>query len=261
MKLFLLALTIFIAGCSPKNWSCDDPMVTSSVRTILSKNVSEQTEIIAAEVAAQGKKISTTELVSTVSKALEDTSRVSITDVFDASFDKAIGKRSCTATLSYSLPEAAIPVAAQADNLKVVQAAIGAFSYDKKSGKITSKIMYSSQPSSDGAKILTQVESSQGALPSAFLFESLWAAAKADAQLKIEQSKKREGAAVAKASFRHDCAADVKVKSIQLGGLSEDDAKQHATEVCDEAAENFEKCIVDGGKQDACTKLSYTTAE
>lgn len=261
MRILIPLIVIPLAACSPKNWTCDDPSVLASVREILSTQAGEQTKLVAGIIAASRKPVDTEAALKVVVSTLKDKDRSPIVDFFDKAFDKSIGKRTCTATLNYRIGNEAIPTASAYEPGKGAEAFTGAYSFDKKTGTVSGPIIYLSQPSSDGAKMLVTVESTQGVLPGAFLFESMWLAVRAEAEQQVERAKRKSAAAPAVATFRQDCIADVKVKAVRLGGMNEGEAQAHAVETCGEAAVKFESCAIEGGTAAACAKSSYITSE
>ena len=261
MRMLILLMIIPLAACSPKSWTCDDASVLASVREVLSTQAGEQTKLVAGIIAASGKPVDTEAALKVVVSTLRDKDRSQIVDFFDKAFDKSIGKRTCAATFTYKITEAAIPTSSRYEPGKGAEAFTGAYSFDKKTGTVSGPIVYLSQPSSDGAKMLVTVESTQGVIPGAFLFESMWLAVRAEAEQQVERAKRKSESAPAVAEFRQDCFADVKVKAVRLGGMNENEAQTHAAETCGEAATKFESCVIEGGTAAACAKSSYITSE
>ena len=260
-RLLCLASLICVSACSPQSWTCDDPQVLSSVRTLLSERVADQTRVAAGLVTISTKDVNTEAVARAVATALADSNRTTIADPIDRSFDKSIGKRACSATIKYKILDAAIPTASLYERTAATEAVTGAFEYDKKAGVLTATLLYQSQPTSDGKKMLTSVESTAGLITGAFMLESMWAAAQVQVERQVEESKKRAAVAGLVTTFRTDCLADVKTKAIRLGGMTESEALEHANEVCGKAAEKFTECAIAGGKPDSCSKLAYTSAE
>ena len=259
--LLCVASLLCVSACSPQSWKCDDPEVLSSVRTLLSERVAEQTKIAAGLVSISTNDVDTEGVARSVAAALADPSRTTIADPIDRSFDKAIGKRACSATIKYKIPDAAVPTASLYERTAATEAVTGAFEYDRKAGVLSTTLLYLSQPTSDGKRMLTSVESAAGLITGAFMLESMWAAAQVQVARQAELAKKKAAVAELTTTFRTDCLADVKPKAIRLGGMNETQALEHASNVCGEAAEKFSECAIAGGKTESCSKLAYTSTE
>jgi len=260
-RVLCIAALISVSACSPQSWTCDDPQVISAVRGLLSERVADQTKIAAGLVSISTNDVNTEAVARAVATTLADPTRTTISDPIDRSFDKAIGKRACSATIKYKLPDAAIPTLSLYERTAATEAVTGSFEYDKKTGVISAPLLYLSQPTSDGKKMATTVESAAGLITGAFMLESMWAAAQAQVERQADLAKKKAAVAEIVATFRTDCTADVKTKAIRLGGMNESESLEHANKVCGEAAEKFSDCAIAGGKVDSCSKLAYSSTE
>lgn len=260
-KILTIAILIGVSGCAPKSWNCDDPQVLAAVREIVSEKVPDSTKLMASLASINSSEVDTAALTRALADGLKDLSRTVIVDSIDKSFDKSIGKRACSATIKYKLTDAAIPSASLFERNASTDAITGSFEHDKKSGILSSTLLYSSQPTSDGKKMLTTVESAGGLIAGAYMLESMWAVAQAQLAKEAEESKKMKAIEGIVASFNIDCLAASKTNAIGLGGMSESEALDHANKACTKVTQAFSACALKGGKPESCSKLVYTSNE